>query len=170
MLKPGVWRIQIRSPTFDAKAQIFEIRIPVLKPGVQKMGLKPHLYSITSVTSLPSISAIRLGSRPTNCCEFLSFGCWFCIYSRSNTKAQILALRFPISHAKAHISLKSRQLWVKALPTSINSEMDLGMFRRNLGIWAKAQSLLDHPDHSDAKPSSERHVRESRDLVSDLRC
>ena len=94
------------------------------------MGLKPHLYSITSVTSLPNISAIRLGPRPTNCCGlgsvlgFRVLGVGFCIYSSSNTKAQILALRFPISHAKAHISLKSRQLRGKALPTSLNSEME----------------------------------------------
>ena len=39
MLKPGVWRIQIRSPTFDAKAQIFEIRIPMLKLGVRKIQM-----------------------------------------------------------------------------------------------------------------------------------
>ena len=30
---------EIRSPTFDAKAQIFEIRIPMLKPGVQKIQM-----------------------------------------------------------------------------------------------------------------------------------
>ena len=30
---------EIRSPTFDAKAQIFEIRILMLKPGVRKIQM-----------------------------------------------------------------------------------------------------------------------------------
>ena len=137
------------------------------------MELKLHLYSITSVTSLPNISAIRLGPRPTNCCglgSVLSFrvlGVALCIYSSSNTKAQILALRFPISHAKAHISLKSRQ-WGKTLPTSLNSEMEFRKVSQECrDSGAKTPPLL---DHSDAKPSSKRHVRESRDSVSNLRC
>ena len=41
-----------------------------------KMGLKPHLYSITSVNSLPKISAIRLGPRPTNWVLYCVFEFW----------------------------------------------------------------------------------------------
>ena len=92
------------------------------------MGRKPHLYSITSVTSLPKISAIRLGPRPTNCCglgSVLRFRVLGVAFIRAPIlKALTLTLRFPIYHAKAHISLKSQQLRGKALPTSQNSEAE----------------------------------------------
>ena len=42
-------RPEIRSPTFDAKAQIFEIRIPMLKPGVWKMQMHTKYFVLGSL-------------------------------------------------------------------------------------------------------------------------
>jgi len=69
----------------------------------------------------------------------------FCVYSSSNTKAQILAPRFPISRAKAHIFLKSRQLRGKTFPTSLNSEMEFTKVShefRDLGLKPHLYSII----------------------------
>ena len=43
---------EIRYPTFDAKAQIFEIQIPMLKPGVQKIQMVTKYFVLGSLWAI----------------------------------------------------------------------------------------------------------------------
>ena len=140
---------EIRSPTFDAKAQIdlqdldsdAEAWCP--EGGAKAPSLLDHFGHFVAKdlghsSWASAYELLWLGF----CIAFSSFGC--CIYSSSNTKALTLTLRFPISHILKITAITGQN--APDFPKVISGILE------NFEFGAKAPSLLDHSDHSDAKP------------------